>query len=103
MGERLYRTQVLLEPGQHRALAEIARSEGRSVSDVIRELIRAQLEQRATRGQGYLNALERIRKNREEILARRGGTPIDVDVAALINGVREERDEQIARALDNRP
>jgi predicted HicB family RNase H-like nuclease len=44
MAERLHRTQILLEPEQHRALAEIARREGRSLSDVVREMLRQQIE-----------------------------------------------------------
>ncbi|HKP51093.1 MAG TPA: ribbon-helix-helix protein, CopG family [Chloroflexia bacterium] len=39
MGERLYRTQILLEPEQHKALAELAKREGRSISDVVREIL----------------------------------------------------------------
>jgi hypothetical protein len=35
----MYRAQILLEPEQHRTLAEIARLERRSLSDVIRELV----------------------------------------------------------------
>ena len=50
MPERLYRTQILLEPEQQRVLAEIARREGRSDSDLVREMIRAQLAQRNLRG-----------------------------------------------------
>src|SRR5258708_7921065 len=46
MAERMHRTQILLEPEQHRTLTEIARSEGRSISDVVREMIRERLEHR---------------------------------------------------------
>jgi predicted DNA-binding protein len=34
-----YRAQILLEPEQHKKLAEIAANEGRSVSDVVREAV----------------------------------------------------------------
>ena len=42
----MHRTQILLEPEQHKELAEIARSENRSLSDVVREMLQKQLEER---------------------------------------------------------
>ncbi len=42
----MYRTQILLEAEQHKALAEIARREKRSLSDVVREMLQKQLEER---------------------------------------------------------
>jgi len=42
----MYRTQILLEPEQHKALVEIARREKRSLSDVVRQMLDEQLEER---------------------------------------------------------
>ena len=42
----MYRTQILLEPEQHRQLSEIALREKRSVSDLIREMLDFQLARR---------------------------------------------------------
>ena len=42
----MYRTQILLDPEQHKALAEIARREKRSLSDVVRRMLQVQLEER---------------------------------------------------------
>jgi predicted CopG family antitoxin len=42
----MYRTQILLEPEQHKILTEIARQEKRSLSDVIREMIDKQVAER---------------------------------------------------------
>lgn len=42
----MYRTQILLEPEQHKILTEIARQEKRSVSDVIREMVDKQVAER---------------------------------------------------------
>jgi predicted CopG family antitoxin len=98
MAERLQRTQILLEPEQHKVLSEIARSEGRSVSEVVREIIRERLAQREQEINANikrrLEALERIRAHREAILARRGGKPIEMDVVEMINEMREERDAE---------
>ena len=84
MAERMHRTQILLEPSQHQALGQIARREGRSVSDVVRKLVQRALEQREEERQATIarrmEAMERIRQHREEILARRGGKPLDFDV-----------------------
>ncbi len=35
----MYRTQILLEPEQHRILTEIARQEKRSLSELIRDMV----------------------------------------------------------------
>lgn len=40
-----HRTQILLEPEQHKALTEIAQREKRSLSDVVREMLEKQLEE----------------------------------------------------------
>jgi len=42
----MYRTQILMEPEQHKALESIARREKRSLSDIIREMLWRQLEER---------------------------------------------------------
>ena len=42
----MYRTQILLEPEQHTVLVEIAHHEKRSLSDVVREMLQKQLEER---------------------------------------------------------
>ena len=42
----MYRTQILLEPEQHKILTEIARREKRSLSDVVREMVDDQLAKR---------------------------------------------------------
>jgi predicted CopG family antitoxin len=42
----MYRTQILLKQEQHKALAEIARREKRSLSDVVRQMLQKQLEER---------------------------------------------------------
>ena len=42
----LHRAQLLLESEQHVALAEIAEQEGRSISDLVREIIRGHLAER---------------------------------------------------------
>lgn len=40
----MYRTQILLDPEQHKDLVEIARQERRSLSDVVRQMLQEQLE-----------------------------------------------------------
>lgn len=42
----MYRTQILLEPEQHKALTEIARLEKRSLADVIREMVDKPINER---------------------------------------------------------
>jgi predicted DNA-binding ribbon-helix-helix protein len=42
----MYRTQILLEPEQHKILTEIARQEKRSLSDILREMVDKQIAER---------------------------------------------------------
>ncbi len=106
MGKRMQRTQLLLEPEQHRALAEIARQEGRSISDVVREMVQRQIEQRRESARAdrerRLAALDRIRRHRDQAIERRGGRLIDLDVVALIRQAREERDARALNGFDDR-
>ena len=99
MGRRLHRTQILLESEQHRALAEISRKEQRSIPDLVREILAADLRRRnqeaqVRRSRG-LQALAAIRQHRDQMLARRGGEPIEVDIVELINRMRDERDHDL--------
>ncbi len=97
MSERLHRTQVLIEPQQHTALAELAAREGRSISEIIREIVRDYLANRSEelRWQGRMQALEGARRLRESIREAYGGRPLDADIAALIREMREARAEQL--------
>lgn len=99
MAERLQRTQILLEPRQHEALKEMARSEKRSLSEMVRILVQREMELRSQVANEVLrqrlDALERVARHREAILERRRGRPIDVDVAAEIHRMRDERDDEL--------
>ena len=104
MSKSMYKTQIVLEPEQHRALAEIAEREGRTIADVVQDLVKQALEQherRARSQQHHLEGLEQVREHREAILAERGGKPIELDTVELINEMREERDERNLSGLLN--
>ena len=45
----LLRTQILLEKSQHELLSQIAREESRSLSDIVREMIKRELLYRQRR------------------------------------------------------
>jgi hypothetical protein len=102
----MYRTQILLHLTQHEVLTEIARRERRSVSDVVREMIQLQLERRQKDAEAevkkHLFGLDQVRRNREEMLRRRGGQEIDFDVVEAIRQLREERDVRNLGRLDDR-
>jgi len=108
MGERLYRAQILLEPEQHQKLVRIAGQQHRSLSDIIREIVQTELDRRekdeTERRHQLLEGIERVRLTREEILARRGGEPLGLNVADMVRQMREERDEEVfAAAFPPRP
>lgn len=104
MADRLQRTQILLEPDQHRLLSELASAEGRSLSDLARELIAAQLAQRAqdrtAQRRRHLAGLEAIRGHREAIRQRRSSEAGLPDPSSLIDQLREERDAELSAAAD---
>ena len=75
----LYRAQILLEPEQHRALTEIAQREGRSLSDLVREIVERHLAERdrEARLQREIKALEALTQIREQLQAQHGMCPAD--------------------------
>ena len=103
MPTRMHRTQILIEPELHEAIAEVAQREQRSVSDVIREMLNAQMHQRKqaalAKQKQRLEALARIQEHRQAILDRRQGEPLQFDVVALIEQIRDERDAVVGRGL----
>jgi predicted DNA-binding protein len=94
----LYRAQVLLESEQHEALAAIAQQEGRSVSDLLREIVRQHLEDREARKLDALQAVEKLTQIRESVQERYGTCPRD-----LVAEVRAEREEELERVRRGEP
>ena len=70
----LHRAQLLLESEQHQALLEIAEQEGRSISDLVREIVRRHLEERARETQilTALQAIDRMAEIRASLQQRQG-------------------------------
>ena len=56
----LHRAQLLLEAEQHQALVKIAEQEGRSISDLVREIVEQHLADRRHQDQQFtaLQAIE---------------------------------------------
>lgn len=97
MADPKLRTQILLEPQQHRALSIIARQEKRSMSDILRSIINQYLKERTldAQRQRAARALERLAVMRAEIEQRGGmyGGDWSADT-------RAERDAQVGRSSD---
>jgi hypothetical protein len=95
----LQRTHILLELEQQHRLAEIAHMEGRSLSDLARELIQQGLDQRQAEytqaQQRRLAALDNARQVRRAIHEAVGGASYQVDIVGLIQKMREERDDEL--------
>jgi hypothetical protein len=98
----MQRTQILLEPEQHHALTELAHAEGRSLSDIVREFIQAQLtlrqRERELHRQRQLAGLEQIRAHRQAILTRRDKQAQLPDPVTVIEQLRDERDADLTIA-----
>ena len=93
----LHRAQLLLEPEQHEALAEIAEREGRSISDLVREIIRQHLAQRDEESRKLtalqaLEALSQVRNTLREQYGMYRGDPV-----AEVRAEWEENVEQLWR------
>lgn len=101
MAERMHRTQILLEPEQHEILSVLAKKEQRSISEIIRGILRHYLSDRSeeVRWERRSKALERIRQVRVAIQKERDGTPISLDVVAMIHEMRQQRAEQLISPL----
>lgn len=94
MAERYYRAQILLEPDQHGHLREIAKREGRSISDIAREMIERGLrdreKDRQSRLQQGIKALEQLAQIQRQVFEKHG-----VYQGDLISEVRSERDKAL--------
>jgi hypothetical protein len=95
MSKTKYRAQILLESEQHTALSEIAHRQGRSISDLTREIVAQYLVQLDETLRHQLDHIERIKQHRAEMIARRGGRHPEIDVTALIEAAREERGNEL--------
>jgi len=94
----LYRAQILLEPEQHRVLTQIAQREGRSVSDVVREILRQHLAERDREAQlqRELRAIEELTRIRRQLQEQYGVYQVD-----LLDEVRAEREQDVERVWGN--
>lgn len=94
---KLHRAQILLEDEQHRRLSEIARQKESSVSELVRSAVNQFLAEHQAESIriSRLKALEVIARHKDEILERRDGRPLAIDVEAVIKQIREEGDDQL--------
>ena len=92
---KLQRTQILLEADQHRRLTGLAASEGRSLSELVRESVGLYLTQRdaADVRRQALGALARLAALRDDVEARLGTLP-GSGLAALRSERGDELDER---------
>jgi predicted DNA-binding protein len=90
----LYRAQILLEPEQHRTLVELAEKEGRSISEIVREIIGQYLVEReqATQLQREMQALATLTQIRRQIEQKHG-----VYQGDLLAEIRAEREQEFDR------
>lgn len=88
MANNKYRAQILLEPEQHQALADIAAEREESISHLVREIVAEYLvdHSREAKRKRFLAALEALSEIREKNLAQFG--MIDSN---FLEEMREER------------
>lgn len=92
---QLTRTQILLEPEQHKDLQSLAAAEDRSMSELVREAVADYLTRKDYQRSQWQETLAEMIKIRAEIEAEYGILSAD-----FILGDREEREEELwQRAL----
>lgn len=89
----LYRAQILLETEQHKKLTELAKRDGRSISEIVREIVRAYLSEKDqdTRLARELRALEKLNEFRNKIKNKHGSLDNE-----FLEEARDERDQQLS-------
>jgi len=88
---------IPLNPKMSQMLVNIAYQEGQSVIEWVGKIVQEAIYQydASTKKKPLseqLSALERIKQHRTEILAKRDNQPLNIDIAILLEDIREERD-----------
>ena len=93
----LHRAQILLESEQHEALVQIADQEGRSISDVVREIVRHHIAERERLAEDIaaLRAIEQLTRIRAMVQEEHG--IYQGDLLAEVRVEWEEEAERIGR------
>jgi len=96
----LHRAQILLESEQHQALAEIAEREGRSISDLVREILRQHLAERRQQAEqlAAVQAIEQLARIRGRLQEEYGMYQGD-----LLTEVRAEWEKDVERTWQGDP
>jgi hypothetical protein len=96
----LHRSQLLLEATQHEALADIAKQEGRSISDLVREIVGRHLAERDRQAQSLraLQAIDRLSRIRTRLQEEHGLFP-----GEPLAELREEWEEHVERIWRDEP
>lgn len=88
----LFRAQILLDETQHEELEKLSRACGRSMSDLVREIVADYLartsEEESVRRS--VTAVDRLADLRQRIEQKHGGLP-----ASFLDHLREERDAEV--------
>jgi hypothetical protein len=89
MSERLYRTQILLRPEQHRKLVILSKEEGKSISEITRTLLdEALLAHQNAVWAARSHVLERLRILRNSV---RSAVAVDPN---FVEAFRNEREDE---------
>lgn len=94
---KMHRAQILLDPEQHTALADIAQREGTSISEIVRSAVQEWLDERLEEVlvRQLLEDVEIIQEHRQALLAQRGGQPLEIDIDRMIDQMRAERGDEL--------
>ena len=100
MLQQTERTIISLKHEQRQALSEMARGEGQEVEAFIEHLLQHVIEQRQISShQEKMKRVQQqfalIRQHRKALLEKHQNHPLNADTIAILNQLREERDEHL--------
>jgi hypothetical protein len=98
---KMHHVQIFLDHELLSTLAKIARKEGTSISEIIRNAVKEWLigRQEQDRLNKRLEDLQVIENHCQEMLDRRGGKPLEFDAAQVIEQMRTERVDEVLASV----
>ncbi|HEY83642.1 MAG TPA: hypothetical protein G4N96_00815 [Chloroflexi bacterium] len=103
MTEGVQDLQILLTPEQSQALTTIAQGKDQTIFELVEQIFQEAIDRKqptqSQELQQQLEALERVKLHKAKMLTERGGKPLSINLPAVLQEIREERDEYNVNSL----
>lgn len=105
MNPKLEPIQIQLTLEQTQALDHLAQEQGKTIIELVEELLQDAIRQRQQARHRklahQLESLERIKRHKAEILTSRKGEPLNINLVTMLQEIREERDGYLTDSFIN--